>query len=79
LQSPLKLAVSGDTGTFNQNQTQPAFYFTPLTTSVALPTASTTTTQPIKFQSVTSHAEVSQVEGVELNIKIAPLTTNLLN
>ncbi|XP_068908725.1 ankyrin repeat domain-containing protein 17 isoform X12 [Tenebrio molitor] len=60
LQSPLKLAVSGDTGTFNQNQTQPAFYFTPLTTSVALPTASTTTTQPIKFQSVTSHAEVSQ-------------------
>ncbi|XP_063908779.1 ankyrin repeat domain-containing protein 17 isoform X5 [Zophobas morio] len=74
LQSPLKLAVSGDTGTFTQNQTQPAFYFTPLTTSVALPTASTTTTQPIKFQSVPSHAEVSQNTAISDRPKAKPVS-----
>lgn len=60
MQSPLKLAVTGDTGTFTQNQNQPAFYFTPLTTTVALTTASSSTpiAQPIKFQSA---MEVSQV------------------
>nr|XP_015840312.1 PREDICTED: ankyrin repeat domain-containing protein 17 isoform X7 [Tribolium castaneum] len=74
LQSPLKLAVSGDTNTFTQNQTQPAFYFTPLTTTVALPTASTTTTQPIKFQSVTSHAEVSQNTAISDRPKAKPVS-----
>ncbi|XP_044260011.1 ankyrin repeat domain-containing protein 17 isoform X12 [Tribolium madens] len=74
LQSPLKLAVSGDTNTFTQNQSQPAFYFTPLTTTVALPTASTTTTQPIKFQSVTSHAEVSQNTAISDRPKAKPVS-----
>lgn len=61
---PLKLAVSGDTGTFTPNQAQPAFYFAPLNSSVSVPLSTATSsvvTQPIKFQTVTSHAEVSQV------------------
>lgn len=61
---PLKLAVSGDSGTFPSNQAQPAFYFAPLNDSVTVPLSTATSsvvTQPIKFQTVTSHAEVSQV------------------
>lgn len=61
---PLKLAVSGDTGTFAPNQGPPTFYFAPLNTSVAVPLSTATTsvaTQPIKLQTVTSHADVSQV------------------
>lgn len=52
-----------------QQQQQPAFFFAPLqtTSSVAVSTLSTATssaaasTQPIKFQSIASHSEVSQV------------------
>lgn len=61
---PLKLAVSGDAGTFAPNQGPPTFYFAPLNTSVAVPLSTATTsvaTQPIKLQTVTSHADVSQV------------------
>lgn len=83
--------VTGDATTAyaQQSQTQqPAFYFAPLPTSVAvsLSTAtnnaapivtsvnSITTNQPIKFQSVTSHAEVSQVLFVG-----KPLIVHILN
>lgn len=57
-------ATSTFTGTGQQQQ--PAFYFTPLPTSVAVSLSATATTtstvaQPIKFQSVASHVDVSQV------------------
>ncbi|KAJ8935953.1 hypothetical protein NQ314_012575 [Rhamnusium bicolor] len=75
---------------YNQpNQTQqPAFYFAPLPTSaaVSLSTATTnaaptvtsvtaaTTNQPIKFQSVTSHAEVSQNTAISDRPKAKPVS-----
>lgn len=63
---PLKLAVSGDsaTGNFTTSQAPSAYYFAPLPSSVAVPLSTATSSvvsQPIKFQTVSSHAEVSQV------------------
>ncbi|XP_023310968.1 ankyrin repeat domain-containing protein 17 isoform X5 [Anoplophora glabripennis] len=92
LQSPAtKLTVTGDATTAyaQQSQTQqPAFYFAPLPTSVAVslstatnnaaPTVtsvnSVTTNQPIKFQSVTSHAEVSQNTAISDRPKAKPVS-----
>ncbi|KAJ8920471.1 hypothetical protein NQ315_005339 [Exocentrus adspersus] len=92
LQSPAaKLTVSGDAAAAyaqpNQAQ-QPAFYFAPLPTTVAvsLSTATTnaaptitsvnsiTTNQPIKFQSVASHAEVSQNTAISDRPKAKPVS-----
>lgn len=68
---PLKLAVGGDPGGFATagatGQSQAAFYFAPLATSVAVSLSTATTSgvvaQPIKFQT-SAHAEVSQVSVV---------------
>lgn len=63
---PLKLAVGGDSsaGSFATGQASSAYYFAPLPSSVAVPLSTATSSvvsQPIKFQTVSSHSEVSQV------------------
>ncbi|KAF5307348.1 hypothetical protein FQR65_LT07065 [Abscondita terminalis] len=75
---PLKLAVSGDSSTANfaANQTPSAYYFSPLANSVTVPlstgTSSGTVSQPIKFQTVSSHAEVSQNTAISDRPKAKP-------
>lgn len=81
---PLKLAVGGgDPNGFvaaaAPGQSQAAFYFAPLSTSVAVSLSTATTsgvvTQPIKFQT-TAHAEVSQVSTVQLG---SPKTLSMVS
>ncbi|KAK9744180.1 Ankyrin repeats (3 copies) [Popillia japonica] len=74
---PLKLAVSSDTGTFAPSQGPPTFYFAPLNTSVAVPLSTATTSsasQPIKLQTVTSHADVSQSTAISDRPKAKPVS-----
>lgn len=61
---PLKLGVSGEatSATFTASQSPSTYYFAP----VPLSTATTSiVSQPIKFQTVTSHADVNQVSHID--------------
>ncbi|KAK4881046.1 hypothetical protein RN001_004365 [Aquatica leii] len=74
---PLKLASTGDSTATNfaANQTPSAYYFSPLASTVAVPLStgtSSSVSQPIKFQTVSSHAEVSQNTAISDRPKAKP-------
>ncbi|KAF5300066.1 hypothetical protein FQA39_LY11258 [Lamprigera yunnana] len=74
---PLKLAVSGESSTTNfaPNDSSSAYYFSPLKGTVAVPLSSCNSnvvSQPIKFQTISSHAEVSQNTAISDRPKAKP-------
>ncbi|XP_022906707.1 ankyrin repeat domain-containing protein 17 isoform X2 [Onthophagus taurus] len=80
---PLKLAVGNESNSgFAPAQAPPTFYFAPLNSSVAVPLSSATTTspaaaaaaQPVKVQTVASHAEVNQSTAISDRPKAKPVS-----
>ncbi|XP_031335923.1 ankyrin repeat domain-containing protein 17-like isoform X2 [Photinus pyralis] len=73
---PLKLSVGADASAsnFTTNQT-PAYFFSPLPGSVSVPLSTgspSVVSQPLKFQTVSSHAEVSQNTAISDRPKAKP-------